>query len=79
MLEYGCGNGRITLALARAGKHVVGVDLSEPMLGDFEEAQKEQKTALQRAKKLGWDTRDQEARLADYAASKAWEGNLFTL
>jgi SAM-dependent methyltransferase len=36
VLEYGCGNGRITLALARRGKRVLGVDLSEPMLADFE-------------------------------------------
>lgn len=36
VLEYGCGNGRITLALARAGRQVVGVDLSEPMLADLE-------------------------------------------
>jgi SAM-dependent methyltransferase len=35
VLEYGCGNGRITLALARRGKRVLGVDLSEPMLADF--------------------------------------------
>jgi uncharacterized protein len=49
------------------------------MLGDFDEAQKDQKSALQRARKLGWDTRDLEARLAGYEASKTWEGNLFTL
>jgi uncharacterized protein len=49
------------------------------MLGDFEEAQRDQKSALQRAKKLGWDTRDQETRLASYEAAKTWEGNLFAL
>jgi SAM-dependent methyltransferase len=32
ILELGCGSGRITLALARAGLQVVGVDLSPPML-----------------------------------------------
>ncbi len=36
VLEYGCGNGRITLAIARSGVDVVGVDLSEPMLADLE-------------------------------------------
>ena len=35
VLEYGCGNGRITLPLARAGSAVVGVDRSAPMLADL--------------------------------------------
>ena len=35
ILEYGCGNGRITLPLARDGARVVGVDLSRPMLDSF--------------------------------------------
>jgi SAM-dependent methyltransferase len=35
VLEYGCGNGRITIPLGRAGVDVVGVDLSEPMLADL--------------------------------------------
>jgi SAM-dependent methyltransferase len=33
VLDLGCGTGRVTLALARAGHHVVGVDESEAMLG----------------------------------------------
>ena len=32
VLELGCGNGRVTLPLARAGLQVVGVDLFAPML-----------------------------------------------
>lgn len=32
VLELGCGTGRILLSLARQGKHVVGLDLAEPML-----------------------------------------------
>ena len=36
VLEYGCGNGRITMAIARRGVQVVGVDRSRPMLGDLE-------------------------------------------
>jgi SAM-dependent methyltransferase len=32
VLELGCGTGRVTLPLARAGVAMVGVDLSEPML-----------------------------------------------
>lgn len=32
ILEYGCGNGRVTLPLAREGHTILGVDLSEPML-----------------------------------------------
>jgi SAM-dependent methyltransferase len=35
VLEYGCGNGRVTLPMARAGAEVVGVDLSAPMLADL--------------------------------------------
>ena len=36
MLEYGAGNGRIALPVARAGHSVTGLDLSRPMLDDFE-------------------------------------------
>jgi SAM-dependent methyltransferase len=35
VLEFGVGNGRIALPLARTGIDVVGVDLSEPMLEDL--------------------------------------------
>lgn len=35
VLEYGIGNGRIALPIARAGIDVVGVDLSRPMLADL--------------------------------------------
>lgn len=35
VLEYGCGNGRITLPIARAGVEIVGVDASAPMLADL--------------------------------------------
>jgi SAM-dependent methyltransferase len=37
VLEYGVGNGRIALHVARAGIPVFGVDLSRPMLDDFEQ------------------------------------------
>jgi SAM-dependent methyltransferase len=37
ILEYGCGNGRIAIPVARAGVPVVGVDLSAPMLADLRE------------------------------------------
>lgn len=36
VLEYGCGNGRITLPMAQAGTIVTAVDLSKPMLDDLE-------------------------------------------
>jgi SAM-dependent methyltransferase len=36
VLEYGCGNGRITVPMAQAGATVTAVDLSRPMLNDFE-------------------------------------------
>jgi SAM-dependent methyltransferase len=35
LLEYGVGNGRVALPVARAGVEVVGIDLSEPMLQDL--------------------------------------------
>jgi tetratricopeptide (TPR) repeat protein len=47
------------------------------MLGEFAQAQKEQKQALQKARRLGWDLADPQARLASYAASKPWVGNFF--
>lgn len=37
VLEYGCGNGRITLPIARFGVDVTGVDLSTAMLADLRE------------------------------------------
>lgn len=36
VLEYGCGNGRITLPIAEQGLSIVGVDLCREMLADFE-------------------------------------------
>ncbi len=33
--EYGCGNGRITLPIARAGVAIHGIDRSAPMLADL--------------------------------------------
>jgi TPR repeat protein len=45
-------------------------------IGDFDEAVKYQKTALSRAKRLGWDVSPLEARLAVYQAKKPWTGNL---
>jgi hypothetical protein len=35
VLEYGIGNGRVALPIARAGIEVFGVDLSRPMLDDL--------------------------------------------
>ena len=36
VLEYGIGNGRVALPLARAGVEVTGIDLSRPMLKDLQ-------------------------------------------
>ena len=44
VLELGCGTGRLTLPMARAGAHITGVDLSAAMLtgpGDRLEAEKD--------------------------------------
>lgn len=35
VLEYGCGNGRIAIPIARAGVEIAGIDLSAPMLADL--------------------------------------------
>jgi SAM-dependent methyltransferase len=35
VLEYGCGNGRITIPIARGGIEITGVDQSVPMLRDL--------------------------------------------
>jgi SAM-dependent methyltransferase len=35
VLEYGVGNGRVAIPTIRAGIHVVGIDLSRPMLDDL--------------------------------------------
>jgi TPR repeat protein len=47
--------------------------------GDFFAAQDAQSIAVRMAKKLGWNTAPQAARLADYVAGKTWSGNLFVL
>lgn len=35
VLELGCGNGRITLPIARTGLAITGIDLAAPMLADL--------------------------------------------
>ena len=36
ILEYGCGNGRVAIPIARCGVDITGVDLSAPMLADLQ-------------------------------------------
>jgi SAM-dependent methyltransferase len=48
VLEYGCGNGRITLPIARSGVEVVGVDLSAPMLADLKRRLREEPEEVRR-------------------------------
>jgi TPR repeat protein len=45
--------------------------------GKKAEAQKDQRKALKIARGLGWETASQQARLANYVASKSWTGDLF--
>ena len=45
VLEYGVGNGRVALAIARAGVEVHGVDLSRPMLDDLARRLEKEKPA----------------------------------
>jgi Sel1 repeat len=48
-------------------------------LGDFAGAQRNQTKAVGMAKRLGWDTTPQKARLAAYQANQGWAGDLFAL
>ncbi len=50
---------------------------AEAMLGDFEAALADQKTALEKANKFRWDVAAQQDRLASYRASTPWTGDLF--
>ncbi len=47
VLEYGCGNGRITFAVARAGVPIVGLDRSPSMLGDLRHKLRDEPAELQ--------------------------------
>src|SRR5690606_26891117 len=58
VLEYGIGNGRIALPLARAGVEVTGLDLSRPMLADLAaRLAREPKRVRQRVKARPGDMR----------------------
>lgn len=58
VLEYGCGEGRIALPLAKAGVDVVGVDQSQPMLDALaEKLEAEPREVKQRIKTRRGDIR----------------------
>jgi len=48
VLEYGVGNGRVALELARVGIDVTGIDASRPMLEDFRKRLKKEPSAIQK-------------------------------
>lgn len=48
VLEYGIGNGRIGLELARAGCSVTGIDLSRPMLEDLRQKLRHEPASVQK-------------------------------
>jgi SAM-dependent methyltransferase len=52
VLEYGAGNGRIALPIARMGVDVVGVDLSKAMLDDFRARLAEEPLAVRKRVRL---------------------------
>ncbi len=59
VLELGCGTGRITIPLARAGHKIWGLDVSEPMLNVFrEKAKNENKTTNEKLRILNGDMRN---------------------
>jgi SAM-dependent methyltransferase len=58
VLELGCGNGRITLPVARSGIEITGIDLAVAMLDDFRvKTQSEPKSIQQRITLLQGDFR----------------------
>jgi len=52
VLEYGCGNGRVTLSLARAGVKLTAVDASRFMLDDLRRKLEAEPRAVQRRVRL---------------------------
>jgi SAM-dependent methyltransferase len=54
VLEYGAGNGRVALAIARAGIEVVGVDLSRAMLDDLAQRLRREAPEVQRRVTTKW-------------------------
>jgi SAM-dependent methyltransferase len=48
VLEYGCGNGRITIPIARRGVPVTGVDISAPMLADLRARLRDEPASVRR-------------------------------
>lgn len=52
VLEYGCGNGRIAVPIARHGIEVVGVDLSAAMLADLRERLRREPPQVQKLMRL---------------------------
>jgi TPR repeat protein len=51
---------------------------AKAQLGQFDDAQSLQKSAIRLAKRLGWNTAPQAARLAKYEGKTAWTGNLLS-
>lgn len=61
ILEYGIGNGRIAIPMARAGREVVGVDWSAPMIKDLgRKLAKEPEAVRQRVSAVQGDMREVE-------------------
>lgn len=58
VLECGVGNGRVALAVARAGVDLVGVDLSAPMLADLTGRLARQPRLARRIELVQGDVRD---------------------
>lgn len=48
VLEYGCGNGRIAIPIARSGVHITGVDLSGAMVDDLHRRMADEPTEVRR-------------------------------
>src|SRR3954471_24732919 len=49
VLELGCGTGRISVPLARAGAHLVGIDRSEQMLARLRSARNRHRASTRSA------------------------------
>jgi hypothetical protein len=77
-------------ALAIANRLAAGDIQSDPQMfeavaaahaanGDFRAAASQQQLAVQKARQLGWDTREMSERLSAYRHDKPWRGELLPL
>src|SRR5438552_12578349 len=68
VLELGCGTGRVSLPLARAGVDLVGIDRSAPMLARARRARRGPRSAVRNPQFVRGDIRALPFRARSFAA-----------